>query len=1133
MTPVPFLPALKSGNENELQTPKEPGKWSEDQSHRRLTILANAIKVPPDATEVHSLPDPWARVMLFDRALYDEEHPLHMQILGEWRGLLALLGLRERMGFQNLSAVSVQLPEAGDPQYFSAILGRVLPDDGELILRNESWRRFYVLRWMAENKRAQPVGMTSPATLVMTGAWYPAAMTERAVPWFRRDQKSGKWMLTDPVAVLSQTDRRALAAWILTVRGSVPQAETQRRGKLLKLLQDYANDLESNAQNIHLNDVLAEDRGMGLDYGLAAVLDKPHRPEMKKLSDLLIETDVPGDAQYVLIDFEAANKFGQDPREVVVYRDITLATVRNRIPQLDRSNQELLDTKNAPNMHWCKPEFFFEDYLIYEQHTAGSVEDSASNPFPGCRPVRAEGQADTRHILLPLRENVTRLFTPKTLAENFSVEWRPDGTAVCRLKIKVKSQTDSDRKDGPPSVQVRNFVLVRTYLRENCIRVQNLLAVGIWPNFRFARDPERWKRYYLFESWRGTTKTNDFIVRAPSKLLNGPPVMVTQKNNSAEESFQIQELNQFPEFLVCEMAPRNTPEGFEVRPSGLMLLKDPVLPQMVSNRAAVLGIDFGTTGTSMYWTWTDRAEPKQMQFLDRFFRITDYDQNELRRLTRDFFIPSQDWSTRKILSVFQVFTEPTQHEIRDGHVLFVHDNDPGAFIVGDEKGVRSNLKWAEGDGKDEPARGFLTQLCMQALAELVADGAGEVAIRYSYPTAFSTENRARLIGIWARVLERLSTITNIRFVDEADTVGNREAVAATRFFSSDEISQSFSISRGALTIDIGGGTTDIAVWGRNPATRRPTLTSHLSVLFAGRDIFLDLVRRKDRVLLDLDPTLPLRSLTEKTANAESYNAQLDALIADRGDKMLKELPGREEKVKDFLSIMSIGLCGLAFYAGMLAGRNAMNNSFKAGDLVPVFIGGNGSRLLRWCSINYFRPTMPMYDKFAACVLRGCQMGQPDLKAKVQLVLSPKPKEEVAYGLVAHGLGSGESDLEIHEDYTSPMAGEGYLLDSSHNDEQWSSSPSAAQMRGGISVDPKLPVFHEFLKAAKVPIDEEKLAEIANLIDDTLIGLSDRAKKLDGEDTDARALDPLRKTPVFIMALKEFTNMQIKQWVARG
>ncbi|WP_263384338.1 hypothetical protein [Granulicella arctica] len=1120
-----YLPKLKSGNDNTVSLPSEPGVWDEKQGYNRMGALAKAIDVPPGGSAVHSVPDPWARVLLFARALYSKDHTLHPQVLGEWRGLLGLLGLRERMGMEGLTAYEVDLTSSERPDLFSSVLSRVLPDDGDELRKGDSWSQVYVLKYSISGAEGSgnAFAMTSPTTLVATGAYYSNAMTEAEVPWFLMEPSSGRKMLTDPTYVLSTEERRALAEWVLLVRAAIGDTETPSCGKVLTALKEFADDLDAGARLVDEDKALSQ-RRLGLNSGIANVLERPMKPAETHLSHLVIETAaVTNGIRYVLIEPDIAKSFRKDPKEVVVHRGITLATQKSRIPEAQTGVKGALE----PNVLWLTPEFFFQKFLIYDdpgRPSSSATSSSVSNPFPGCRKVVPVGPADPRRILLPLNEEITDLFTADYLAANFSVEWKNNKETVCRLRLKLKSVSLPDEKGNAREEETREFEISKTYTGLQLIKLTTLPAVGVWPNVRslpaVAAKGSPWLRYYLFESWRGTTKIDDFVVR-PLRSAGAE----LRKNESGADIFQVHALKAYPDFLTCEMGPRDV-DGYEVRPKALMILNEPDVKMPQGNRRAALGIDFGTTGTSIYWAWAESSSvPQQMEFKDRMLRVTEYDSSQFANLTRELMLPAQDWSTGKILSVYQVFSNPAPVEVLDGHVLFANDASPGTFITGNQNGVRSDLKW--GDARQsEAADGFLTQLCFESLLELVLEGAESVDIRYSYPTAFSVEDKARFIGIWSRVIARVRKAVGIHLSNNQEEKENREAVAATRFFTQSKLELSFS--RGALTMDIGGGTTDVALWS-NDKENNASLMAHLSVKFAGRDIFLEAVRNKPEVLKILDPTLSI-NLPDRVKNLDAYNAQLDALISSRGDKMLDGLPGNEEDpvVKELLSIMTAGLCGIGFYTGLLTGRLAQVGVYVPQERLPLFVGGNGSRLLEWCAIKYFKPEMTFYKKLAASVLAGCRVGAPEVTAKVEITLSPKPKEEVAYGLVAYGHGS-ENELQISEDYTNPMAGESFEIRGAPNG-LWSETPTAASVRAkAVKVDPTMPTFRLFLTSAGIRVSNRTLTRVADRINDQLATMGTEAAKLQGADADQHALDPLRKEPIFIMAVKALLHLPIGEW----
>ena len=97
--PNPLLPRLIANNQ--VTTFGHAGRWEKRES-AELERISEGLDVADTkiaSAEVDSIPSMWARPLLFEMALYDTRHPMHRRILGEWRGMLALLALKEWSDF--------------------------------------------------------------------------------------------------------------------------------------------------------------------------------------------------------------------------------------------------------------------------------------------------------------------------------------------------------------------------------------------------------------------------------------------------------------------------------------------------------------------------------------------------------------------------------------------------------------------------------------------------------------------------------------------------------------------------------------------------------------------------------------------------------------------------------------------------------------------------------------------------------------------------------------------------------------------------------------------------------------------------------------------------------------------------
>lgn len=192
----PLLPKCRDDEGYTVQVFKNPGIWDQRKKDQVL-CLAQSLSVDETEgaySEVSSIPDIWARPLLFDMALFDPNHPLHKQVLGEWRGLLAVFALRDLL---NLTAVSIQRVKipASDANTvrqvtlgFTEALARLIPK--KVVANDTGWNDLYVILW-----NGKPIGMTSPTTLVCTAANYIDRISQ--LDWFNGRQ------LVDPTRHLS------------------------------------------------------------------------------------------------------------------------------------------------------------------------------------------------------------------------------------------------------------------------------------------------------------------------------------------------------------------------------------------------------------------------------------------------------------------------------------------------------------------------------------------------------------------------------------------------------------------------------------------------------------------------------------------------------------------------------------------------------------------------------------------------------------------------------------------------------------------------------------------------------------------------------------------------------------------
>jgi len=228
-------------------------------------------------------------------------------------------------------------------------------------------------------------------------------------------------------------------------------------------------------------------------------------------------------------------------------------------------------------------------------------------------------------------------------------------------------------------------------------------------------------------------------------------------------------------------------------------------------------------------------------------------------------------------------------------------------------------------------------------------------------------------------------------------------------------------------------------------------------------------------------------------------------------------------VQGLLSIIELGLCGLSFYGGLLLRRLIQGGSFKKGRRLAVFVGGNGSKLFKWCALGAPLANTVIHDRAAQAFLAGA-----DLKdLRVEFHLSARPKSEVAYGLVSDPL-----PLEISEGFSQPLAGEAFLI--GDDAKTWNDPVAAKDISAKrVSVNRDFPVFSQFLDAIERRRDEDLLDRIGGHVDLRFAQQAMEIEKAEREDTGIRGSDVIRNEPIFVMALKRYLELEIDEWERRS
>lgn len=283
--------------------------------------------------------------------------------------------------------------------------------------------------------------------------------------------------------------------------------------------------------------------------------------------------------------------------------------------------------------------------------------------------------------------------------------------------------------------------------------------------------------------------------------------------------------------------------------------------------SVVVAMDFGTTSTNVYISdrlVNGRKVDSQSihspgEYVEDIYQPCGSDK---RNLYQNYYLFSGKTQEKYLNKMFTFGQNFTAYEVsNNGQETQVADDERihnicGRFINIDldcllqggdnaDDGIYSNLKWPNADERteiDKARDNFISTILTSAILEAVKKGAGTVELHVSYP---SSDLGAEICGTINSIkgnLENDSGITiNCKYATEARSAGE--------FFKGNR-NANVSSTSGYAVMDIGGGTTDISFWKDEPnpddgGGSQLSLAdgSEYSFKYAGRDIVENTVIR--------------------------------------------------------------------------------------------------------------------------------------------------------------------------------------------------------------------------------------------------------------------------------------------------
>ena len=1075
--PNPLLPRL-TGN-NTVTTFSNAGRWEKRDSAELERISEGLDIVTPQLTsaEVDSIPSMWARPLLFEMALYDTRHPMHKRVLGEWRGFLAMLALKEWSDFP-LTAERLEItdpknpPDAAD---FLRALQKLLPKD--TLDATTTWEILNII--LFDDK---PIGITSPTTLVCTAVNCFGRIS--GVPWFNEK------FLDNPVPKMNSFEKEAVAGWlrhVYTYTLTLPSGKI--KASINGLLNDFINDLVE-VPTVPTFSI----KSLDLTQDLFKCLNNPVEPgDLPSSVELVPSSNKKPETVLLVPDPTIPEVWEVEPQNVFVWKGKTLATTQSFSGK----------PKLAPPMgihSRSQQDFFTEQLFVINQEKA--FHEGSTFISNGSEGLTFSGVPVTP--ILPITEELLTYLDAKDLNERITFE-QQGSRIVVSLRLPLSGING----------QNLDFVISKEYGTEKV----NLIATGpilaVWPNFR---TPD-WKAYYTYF----TTAAQDTFYAKPFLAAGQTSVPQTFSDNQGNVEKEITKTEHFPEAMLCE---------YDGDKAGILLISVPEETRSVDGTNWTVGVDFGTSSTTVYRSKKGDANPQRVVFNDRLLHITDPLSLQPSMFYNDFLSPEREQTP--FFSLFQELgNDGADEPLLDGHIYFLYDYQ----ALPSAENIVSDLKWSTNSVDREHIRAdrehirvFLKQLCLQCAAEAVNDGADEINWNFSHPLAFTRRDRGHFERIWKDVGAACERATGLSH--RVVTPAQSESIVTAKFFAS-TLQNPYAtggFASGAVCIDIGGETSDISIWQNNE------LYWQTSLRFAGRHIFLNLFRGNPEFVknFNADPEdIALLKGTSRDANDKFY-AQADGLIQQKGQDWLNELAivGDHPTIQPFFQLISLGVAGLLYYVGLILNYLSQNEANFKAEIPSIYIGGNGSKILHWMADGSFNPDNPMgllCRQHLKYIIFNASGFDSDNNRGIEI--SKSPKEEAAYGLVAEG-----TKLTLNETQFNVLAGEAFT--EGGIDYEWTEILTAERLDNRLSVSRnKLEQIENFIENFNAGLGAEINMPVS--LDETLSGephgfatvrdaIFEELEKVLQGFSDAEP-EEISVEPLFILALKALLDAKTRRW----
>ncbi|MBH5323304.1 hypothetical protein [Aurantiacibacter sediminis] len=1043
-----------------------------------LNDMASSLELSNDDVEIDglkSLPDPWARPLLFNQALTTKGHIAKADARDQWRGLLALLALRHF--YTNTFILRVQtidLDQTGvGNAKFRSVLRRLAPKD--TLNQNLDWTRTGVITIRTTGEDEFDVGETNAIGLMVPNCLVAPARGARnlqmeGVPWLRDG-------LRDPCNYndIPQEQWVALYAYLINIFKALDGPNISHKAHEIRTeIGDFGKackeKIDGSARAFAGNyEGFSED----LPYPFYEVLGSAPAPgdevegaisecELKVLPDNGVfarSDDEQGKLRgLILIDPDIAKKTLQKaPQDVRLYSKYMLGTVDQG------GNRDALQRDAERDGYMViTPDQLFTEKLV-KLANDGPVEEHGPR---------------WENFTLPISPLVLFLISRDRISHQLSIDDRGDAFEV-RLTLDL---IPSDSSSRAPIHTISKLYDKQTMVAEESVPDDIIL----WPDVGMKNWPWNFMRYSFNSDYEMAPRfaasmqslADTVALRSKNRRTEAMALLMSLGSNDdlvferMEQFFQgnsgelkgqdgkliahrfrftdIEDaigeqhiLGQGADYLFFGMKPD---DGGDIMPAGCILLPERRSAQGPGTMD--IAVDFGTTNTVVYFKSGSKTE--RMVFKPRVSRpihsrLADEDQFHYDCVP---FFPATE-----VISPFPTVMYRRSFDLRGGNssgdvgnsnyhgitdnIFFmpeVADKFSYAVEREEKKELAFDLKWSKDPEIKWMVRRFIRQIIMMSTVEAMAREVMPEKIKwhFSYPQAWSSRDanvfQEAVKLAWTGIMEPvIGKKPNIKDYVDFET----EGAAALRFFV-DGPEHVGKAGRLITMFDIGGGTTEIAIYHREETIWRS------SFKIAGGDFFTQFLSQNIAVFDEFRSSASsMRDVLERFGQNASLKHFVELYISqpDFNDTFADSYPmfSDEPQGVGLTNTATLALAGLFYYTGLvlrsLKSKGLLNDS-DINSLTLAFAGRGSSFFSHFGRAEDEYSLLGQLARMITDVVHAepaegeenARITEPS-DPRVGDLFSTHPKHEVAHGMLC----GTRADRKRHARNTATPLGEAVIL----------------------------------------------------------------------------------------------------------